>query len=180
MSSNGGRNAKYLTDLNHDVHRHATLRADRTGFTVLVPCPSCPYPVEAFTMRGKMPTDQIANYMKRNGWTFDGNKKAVCPNHSIKLKPPVEEPMNDPVLNVIHAQNQAASDKAKRAKRETVALLEDVFDVPKGCFRAGESDESVGRLSGWHRKRSRRSARNFSARSNARQSSTRFSPRKPI
>lgn len=141
--------ALYFDALRRDVHKFASIRNAIDGFHVTVPCLKCG-PVEAFHMRSKIPTDQIANHLKRQGWTFLNGKRAYCPEH-----PPVKPPRERKDYDVDHTAvpveietRQSASDKAKAAKRSTVLLLEDVFDVEKGCYRGGENDESVGRVVG--------------------------------
>jgi hypothetical protein len=115
MSSRHARNENYLDDLHSEVHRYATLSARSDGFHVFVPCthPGCG-PVEAFFMRAKIPAKQIANSMHRKGWTFDGNKRATCPDHQPVRK---EFPMKTADLNFhrchgranFHSRNQPES-----------------------------------------------------------------------
>lgn len=134
----------YIAALRRDVHRDARLVTRMDGFTVHLPCTGCGI-VEAFAMTKKIPTEQITNKLKDKGWTFERNRRATCPMHSRREKK-VEQTVDKPVRSP--EEKDTTSEKARRAKRETVLLLDDVFDVDKGCYRGGESDESVGRTVG--------------------------------
>lgn len=135
---------EYVNALKRDVHRDAQLLCKLDGFTVMLPCTGCGI-IEAFRMNKRIPPDQIKKKLQDQGWTFESNRRATCPAH----KPARKEKSMDTTVNKPSGEEQEqASERARAAKRETVLLLEDVFDVERGCYKGGESDESVGKTVG--------------------------------
>lgn len=137
---------RYQTGLRRELHREAAIHEGLDGMHVWLPCVNCG-PMQAFHMRGKLPPDVIRNKLLDQGWSFNGNRKAVCPKHKpARRERPVSETVETPVTST--EDKAAASDRAKRAKRDAIMLLDDVFDVAKGCYKPGENDESVGKVVG--------------------------------
>lgn len=138
----------YRNLLRAEVHREAEIVSSGVdGFKVTVPCDHCGKDVDGFHMRSKLPPEQIRKKMQNAGWTFNGGKRAVCPHHQQRVAPPVA---NDeaPMTEVKDAPVESATDKAKRARRETIMLLDEVFDASIGRYRKGETDASVASVTG--------------------------------
>lgn len=150
--NNKGRNAAYLSDLQHVIHRKAQLTMEADGFHVLVPCDACHKQVEAFHMRNKLPTDQIRKKIVNAGWMLNGGKHAECPNHfSITAPKRKVEPMPE-FLHATkvdwHDEPVTPTERTKAAKREALTWLEEAFNVERGNYKAGVDDASIAKETG--------------------------------
>lgn len=118
------------------------------GYTIYLHCTECHQEQPGFHSQRRLPPDQVAKRMKNAGWEI-GPRRQVCPLHQNERKEPQVANDETPVIHSAAAPlPHEPTDKAKRAKRETVLLLDEVFDVAKGCFKGGESDESVAKTVG--------------------------------
>lgn len=136
----------YDADLRKFVHREAKLLAGNGtgGYNLTLPCSKCgPITVH---LGVKLPPDQVAKRLKNRGWTL--GKNCVCPDHEKEPAMPKSDLMNETSLAPSGTAAPPPTDKARVARRETIMLLEDVFDVSTGRYREGEDDASVGRVTG--------------------------------
>lgn len=132
----------------------AVLHLAMAQTVVDVPCNGCGKLVEgAFHCANKMPPDKIAKVLRTRGW-FIGTRanKHTCPRNDHPVPETITfddlQEMVEVVEVEIPAAGAAASDKAKMARRDTVLLLAEVFDVETGRFKTGESDASVAAVTG--------------------------------
>ena len=129
------------------VHREAMGRS-----SIDIPCAACLKLVEdAYHSANRMPPPKVAKSLKARGW-YIGNsaRKHICPAHlrGQKEMPEYLKPVPSGSGSVIAmvVADQAATDKAKQAKRLAYDWLVEAFDVAAGQYRdASISDASIAK-----------------------------------
>lgn len=136
----------WLSAVRHHVSASAEVRPKGVASILSLYCDHCTKRMDALTMKSRGDPEQLAKRLNAIGWRL--GRRLACPTHRNERKehsmpndtaPPVAYDIEQPALVL------AATEKAKRAKRECISILEDVFNVEKGCYSTGESDETVGR-----------------------------------
>lgn len=147
------RNQVYVDDLRAVIHRKARLFHSPDGFRLSVPCDDCQHHVEAFHMRSKLPVEQIRKKMLNAGWMLLKNKSATCPRaHHATVPAMVQEPRIVPPFHIeIEEKDMAetdtitSSDRAKAAKRDALAWIDEAFNTERGQYKAGVTDETIAK-----------------------------------
>lgn len=139
----------------------------RIGQTLHIPC-SRGHVVD-YPLNTRLPPEQVAKKLMQKGWTV--GSKLTCPKHSKKSKAPASAPQQEnedmsvvapdpiphradpflPSAQAVQTPKQAAtmtSDAARVAKRAVMQWLDEAFDVAKGTYNAGVSDETIAKETG--------------------------------
>lgn len=138
----------------------AIYHADRVSVWIDVPCNGCGRLVKrAWHGKSRMPPVRLSRILKERGWTVGNRKnKHICPDHQ-PMRTIAEVWSPDPgtvkIIDVDEREDEmtetvemSPSDKARNARRETILLLEEVFNPETGRFKAGEDDASVASVTG--------------------------------
>ena len=89
----------------------------------------------------------IANF-KTKGWQHKGGRKWICPDCQSNKKCENSTGGSLDMNKVVRMQekHEVSTTKAKAAKRQAIAFLEDEFDVETGTYKDGSSDKTIAEL----------------------------------
>lgn len=131
----------------------------RIGQTLHLPC-ARGHRVD-FTLNTRLPPEVLAKKLLQKGWTI--GSRLLCPKHSTKTKAPTPAPQEEiedmKQMNVISIEQKAlqvpvtqatpaSSDAARSAKRAAMQWLDEAFDVTKGQYNSGVSDDTIAKETG--------------------------------
>lgn len=112
------------------------------GQTLHVPCARGH--MHDFTITGALPPEVVAKKMLQAGWTV--GRKLVCPLHTRKPKPKAANELEEIEVAQPATNNVApvqTSEQVREARRMAHMMLEEQFDIPKGCFKGGYTDKRI-------------------------------------
>lgn len=137
-----GKNAGKRADYDKQIDRLVPgVRIDiREGYHQfhLACAKGCPETL-VYRTRILLPVDVIASKIANMGWRL--GSKSVCPNHHEREKP---MPANDAHTAIAIVPKPPSMD-ARAARRDALAWLDEAFNIEQGRFRAGVSDETIGK-----------------------------------
>lgn len=89
----------------------------------------------------------IANF-KSKGWQHKSGRKWICPDCQSKKKcePPTGGDIDMDKVVRLQKEHEISTTKAKAAKRQAIAFLEDEFNVDTGTYKNGSSDKTIAEL----------------------------------
>jgi hypothetical protein len=142
----------WLASVKQYVSSSAEVKQRNGGYDLSLYCDHCGKRTVALHMNSRCDPQQLSKRLTAIGWRM-GNRLA-CPEHRERKERTmdhVDQGIEKPPLVIDKPSGQEraeASEKAKKAKRECISILEDVFNPVKGCYVPGENDETVGRTVG--------------------------------